>query len=322
MMRIECPECGAGLKSPTGFAAGQTVSCPKCETSFTVEAPAYEEVDEEAAPSKKPVKAVASRVDVDDDDDEKPRKKKKKKSRDDEDDEEGGGKSYKNSPLRFIVLGVLVLIMIGLGIALYMKKMGEREEAKAPNEDAPATGQPGGGGNFPPGGGGNFPPGGGGNFQPPPFQGVAGPGIVNPKGGIVPKKGGIQPPPPPPPPLNNNPGGGDPIAGIFGESPRAGTADSVKLLETHRKKLLGLWEGKVDGSLHKISYQDNGQFTHEISGGGKDSTSAGTWNIGGLVGTRGVKINRGTVKLKAVFEGDELLHDTATPGETVVLKKK
>lgn len=312
VMRIECPECGAGLKSPTGFAAGQTVSCPKCETSFTVEAPAYEEVDDEAAPLKKPVKAVASRVDDDDDDDEKPRKKKKKKSHDDDDDEDGGGKSYKNSPLRFIVLGVLVLIMIGLGIALYVKKMGEREEAKAPNEDPPATGQPGGGGNFPPGGGGNF--------QPPPFKDVAGPGIVNPKGGIVPKKGGIQPPPPPPPPPN--PGGGDPIAGLFGQSPRAGTDESVKLLEMHRKKLLGMWEGKVDGSLHKISYQDSGQFTHEISGGGKDSKSAGSWNLGGLVGTRGVRIYRGTVRLNAVFEGDELLHDTTTPGETVVLKKK
>ena len=306
ILKTRCPECNAGLKSPTGFAAGQTVACPKCETSFTVDAPAYEEVDEQPAPSKKPVKAVASRVDDDDDDDdEKPRKKKKKKSRDDEDDEEGGGKSYKNSPLRFIVLGVLVLIMLGLGIALVMKKLGEREEAKAPNEDAPATGQPGGGG----------------NFQPPPIQGLPGPGIANPKGGIVPKKGGIQPPPPPPPPPNNS-GGGDHIAGILGESPRPGSADSVKLLESHRKKLLGVWEGKVDGSLHKISYQDNGQFTHEISGGGKDSTSAGTWNIAGLVGTRGVQINRGTVKLKAVFEGDELLHDTATPGETVVLKKK
>ena len=27
-------------------------------------------------------------------------------------------------------------------------------------------------------------------------------------------------------------------------------------------------------------------------------------------------------RIMVVFEGDELLHDTATPGETVVLKKK
>ena len=123
--------------------------------------------------------------------------------------------------------------------------------------------------------------------------------------------------------LLERPPGNDPIAGLFGQSPRTGTDEGVKLQETHRKKLLGRWEGTAaDGSLHKIGYQDNGQFTHEVSGGGKGSTSAGTWSISGLVGTRGVKINRGTVALKVVFEGDELLHDTTTPGETVVLKKK
>ncbi len=302
IMRIECPECGAGLKSPTGFAAGQSVACPKCETYFTVEAP---EADLPAKP-KKAVKAVSSRDDNDDDEeDEKPKKKKKKKSRDDDDDDDDDdGKSYKTSPMRFIVLGILVVIMVVLGIMLVMKKMDEKKQNEGanagPNEDAPANRNVPQGGPPPP------------RFQAQEFGGAA---IGAPKDAIInPKKGGGFPPPPV---------GVDPIAGLFGQSPRAGTDESVKLLETHRKKLLGMWEGTAaDGSLHKIGYQDNGQFTHEISGGGKGSTSAGTWNLGGLVGTRGVQIYRGTVKLKAVFEGDELLHDTATPGETVVLRKK
>ena len=297
IMRIECPECGAGLKSPTGFAAGQSVACPKCETYFTVEEPE----EERPAKSKKAVKAVSSRDDDDDEEDEKPRKKKKKSRDDDDDDDEGGGKSYKTSPLRFIVLGILVVIMAVLGIMLVVRKMDEKKQ----NEGANAGSNEEGAG--PPEG------------QVPVIRNL---GAGVPKlPMIIPNMGGVQPLPPvlaPPPPA-----GIDPIAGLFGQSPRAGTDESVKLLERHRKKLLGMWEGTAaDGALHKIVYQDNGQFTHEISGGGKGSTSAGTWNIMGLVGTRGVKINRGTVKLKVVFEGDELLHDTATPGETVVLKKK
>ena len=297
IMRIECPECGAGLKSPTGFAAGQSVACPKCETYFTVEEPE----EERPAKSKKAVKAVSSRDDDDDEEDEKPRKKKKKSRDDDDDDDEGGGKSYKTSPLRFVVLGILVVIMVVLGIMLVVRKMDEKKQ----NEGANAGSNEEGAG--PPEG------------QVPVIRNL---GAGVPKlPMIIPNMGGVQPPPPvlaPPPPA-----GIDPIAGLFGQSPRAGTDESVKLLERHRKKLLGMWEGTAaDGALHKIVYQDNGQFTHEISGGGKGSTSAGTWNIMGLVGTRGVKINRGTIKLKVVFEGDELLHDTATPGETVVLKKK
>ena len=299
ILRIECPECGAGLKSPTGFAAGQSVACPKCETYFTVEEPE----DNLPAKPKKAVKAVSSRDDDDDEEGEKPKKKKKKKSRDDDDDDDDG-KSYKTSPMRFIVLGILVVIMVVLGIMLVMKKMDEKKQNEGanagPNEDAPA----------------NLIVPQGGQGQPPlQVQGFGGAAIGAPKNAIIiPKKGGGFPPPPV---------GVDPIAGLVGQSPRVGTDESVKLQETHRKKLLGMWEGTAaDGSLHKIGYQDNGQFTHEISGGGKGSTSAGTWNISGLVGTRGVKINRGTVTLKVVFEGDELLHDTATPGETVVLRKK
>ena len=317
IMRIECPECGAGLKSPTGFKPGQSVACPKCETYFTVEEP---EEDEDRPAKKKAVKAVASRTDDDDDDDdEKPRKKKKKKRRDDDDDDddEGSKKSYATSPLRFIVLGILVVIMVVLGIMLIMKKRDEKDNANAVG-DPPAVQPSGPQGNVPPAPFGG-PPGGLGGAQP--FPGLVNPGGPPPNG-VVPKKGGFTAPKKD----FNQPGlagGPDPIAGLIGEAPRPGTAESIQLLETHRKKLLGNWEGSTrEGAVHKVSYQDNGKYTHEVTGGAKASSSTGTWNISGLVGTRGVKINRGDVTLKAVFEGDELLHDTTTPGETVVLRKK
>ncbi len=144
LLKIHCPECNAGLKSPTGFKVGQTVACPKCETYFVVEEPEEEEEEEEEAPRKKtpakskpvkkPVRAV---VDDDDDEDEEeeeeeaPRKKKKKKKKRRDDDDEDEERSYKNSPLRFIILGILVIIMLVLGYMLYVKKQDEKNSAVA-----------------------------------------------------------------------------------------------------------------------------------------------------------------------------------------------
>lgn len=146
LLKIKCPECGAGLKSPTGFTVGQTVCCPKCETYFPVEEP--EEEAEEApkksapaggkpAPAKKPVKAAADEdEDEEEDEEEAPKKKKKKKRRDD--DDEDGGRSYKNSPLRFIILGILIIIMLVLGYMLYEKKKKEKEDNAAAGGAPPA----------------------------------------------------------------------------------------------------------------------------------------------------------------------------------------
>ena len=137
LLKIKCPECNAGLKSASGFTVGKTVCCPKCETYFEVEAPEEEEEAEEApkpkekpkskaaAPAKKPVKAaVADDKDDDDDEDdeeeeEKPKKKKKKKKKKRGDDGEG---SYKKSPVRFIILGILLIVMLVLGYFLYKKR--------------------------------------------------------------------------------------------------------------------------------------------------------------------------------------------------------
>lgn len=133
--RVECPECKAVLtsKNPAGFTVGQTLECPKCGTYFAVEAsspppvaarprPAavVDDDDEEDDRPRKKVK-VRAVVDDDEDEDDRPRKKKKKRASDDE----GGG--YKNSPVRFIVLGILVIVMLVLGFMLYQKRERERE---------------------------------------------------------------------------------------------------------------------------------------------------------------------------------------------------
>ena len=115
-----CPECGAKLSSPEGFEAGEEVECPKCETAFKVRAP---------KPTAGPVKTASKAQVIDEDDDEdeeeeRPKKKKKKggKRRDDD--------GYKNSPVRFIVLGILILVMLVGGFFLIRKIVAERAAAQ------------------------------------------------------------------------------------------------------------------------------------------------------------------------------------------------
>ena len=100
---VLCPDCDARLKSDDGFTAGEEVECPKCETVFRVPDPS----------ARKKAKPPA----VEDDDDmERPKKKKKKGKK--SDDDEG---SYASSPVRFVVLGVLVVTMLVMGYFLYRK---------------------------------------------------------------------------------------------------------------------------------------------------------------------------------------------------------
>lgn len=150
--RISCPECGAGLKSASGFKVGQTVSCPKCEIHFVVEDPEEEEDETPKKPArpgpkgpppglsktaplgkKKPVKA-ATEEDEDDEEEEeeKPKKKKKKKKRDDEEQW-----SYRNSWIRYAILAILIVIMCVLGYMLHLKQ--EREK-QSYHRETPTTG--------------------------------------------------------------------------------------------------------------------------------------------------------------------------------------
>ena len=121
MAKATCPECGAKLSSPDGFDIGEVVECPKCETEFKIRA---------SKPAVAPVKSAKPKVVADAEDDEdyeddelKLKKKKKQGSRRDSDDEET---SYKNSPLRFVILGVLVLVMLVGGFFLVRKILAER----------------------------------------------------------------------------------------------------------------------------------------------------------------------------------------------------
>jgi hypothetical protein len=102
---IACPECGAALKSSTGFVPGQAVSCPKCETEFTVE-DGYNETADDAA------RAGSRSAD-------------RGQSRSNRDKEAW---SYQNSWLRYAVLGVLVVVLGVLGYLLYDKRMKEGKE--------------------------------------------------------------------------------------------------------------------------------------------------------------------------------------------------
>jgi len=133
LTRIACPDCGAALKSPSGFTVGKNVCCPKCETHFTVEDPVEEEVEAEDTPRKKRVQTVVD--DEDDDDDDQPKKKKKKKKK-------KANQSYKNSAIRYAIFGVLVTTMLVLGVFLIFKKKPEaNEQARADESSPPADKQ-------------------------------------------------------------------------------------------------------------------------------------------------------------------------------------
>lgn len=159
LTRTTCPSCGAALKSAAGFKPGQSVRCPKCSTAFAVEEPAFEAVDEDAPPPKaKPAPARAARARADDDDD-RPRKKRRPRDDDDDDDDrprkkkKAGG--YKNSPLRYAILGILLVILGVMAFLLWQKKQREAADDGAANtaRDAevpppaprPAPGPDGGG---------------------------------------------------------------------------------------------------------------------------------------------------------------------------------
>jgi hypothetical protein len=93
LLSIACPECGARVKSSKGFKRGQAVSCPKCETDFTVgdSTSGDESLDKEW--------------------------------------------SYKNSWMRFAVLGVLLVVLGVLGYMLYEKKRANKDTDTVQSDD-------------------------------------------------------------------------------------------------------------------------------------------------------------------------------------------
>jgi uncharacterized Zn finger protein (UPF0148 family) len=291
--RVACPECGAGLKSPTGFNVGQTVCCPKCESYFVVEKP--EESDGEVG-KKKPLKASSSR----DDDDDYDQPKKKRKNRDED------VSSYKNSPIRYIILGVLIIAMCVLGYMLYEKKQREGRDTADSGGDHP---QP--------------------VIPPPPTIGIPPPPKLG--GGVgLPK---LPNPRLPNPKLPNPspPTGGGGLPGIPGLS-SSGTvlppAETFALVTKFKKQIVGSWKADLgDGKSSTIEYLADGTFTDTLDVGGKPTTVKGTWAAGALAaGNKGFQINRtvnGTkTQVKAIFEDDEMLHDTQEKGTLGAFKKQ
>jgi DNA-directed RNA polymerase subunit M/transcription elongation factor TFIIS len=126
-MRITCPECGAGLRSPgDGFAVGQVVQCPKCESQFEVEQPVAARTTALSPAKTRALSKKTGRLSPDDEDEPPRKKKKKKKQAGDEDDW-----SYKNSWIRYAVLGALLVILAVLAYFLYLKKKKERDDNAA-----------------------------------------------------------------------------------------------------------------------------------------------------------------------------------------------
>lgn len=326
LTRITCPECGVGLKSPTGFTVGETVHCKKCETYFAVEEPGDEAADADrpqkarpAAPTpgkagtKKPLRAAAD----DEDENDAPKARKKKRADDTE-------KSYKTSPLRFVILGGLLVVLGVLGFMLYQKKQKEKEDAAKNDALPPAdSGVVGGRGPGPLGPGGV-------GFQGPidiPAGGVIGggrPGMGRPGMGdgagrpIVDGK-------------TSRPtgGGGDPISNFF-SGPALTDAEKEALKKQFQDKLIGTWVADLGGTTVELVYTPTGDVTETKKvGSGPSTTANGKWRVVGLVGHRGLIIQRegigriGTPRPETIlFEGDELEHPVPSLNLTGVFRKK
>lgn len=112
ILKVVCPGCAKILKAsdPDGFAPDAKIKCPHCQQRFTA--------NEGKVVSHKA--QVADDSDEDEEDEPREKKPKKKKKR-----QKSGGGSYKTSPVRFAILGVLVIVLGILGYMLYLKRTAE-----------------------------------------------------------------------------------------------------------------------------------------------------------------------------------------------------
>ncbi|MBY0456844.1 MAG: zinc-ribbon domain-containing protein, partial [Gemmataceae bacterium] len=145
---VQCRECSARLNAPDA-AAGKKVKCPKCGSPLTVPAaepePEFEEVDEPDAadePAPKPKKKTAKAAVADDEDD---RPKKSKKDRDDEDEDDrprpkkkgakGKKKAKSGGGMVFALVGVVLLVVVGGGLAYWFTRPKAPEVAQGGGGD-------------------------------------------------------------------------------------------------------------------------------------------------------------------------------------------
>jgi hypothetical protein len=217
VQRIACPECGAVVHSAAGFTAGQIVNCSKCETEFTVDAAALRSAAAgEAAEDFVPGKTSGAN--------------------------DAAEWSYRNSTLRYVVLGVLLVIMVGLGYMLYDKKMKERKEDGAPE-------------------GRGIPP-----AELPTEKDMKLPPDPTPAGG-APKKGGGAGPKGKDKTENKDKGNSQPKA-------KGPSVDEAKAT------LTGRWESRHEGRDISVEYKADGTFSYGAEQDGKaDKPMTGKWKV-------------------------------------------
>ncbi len=122
--RVVCPSCETVLKSAVGFNAGQPVHCPHCESNFAAEKPELE--NKPRAGVKKSPRVIVVEGDGMDAEAEPSRnrdgtKKRKTKS----------SRPYRSSPLRFVMIALLLSVLGLLSYKLYLKWQREKDSTKA-----------------------------------------------------------------------------------------------------------------------------------------------------------------------------------------------
>jgi hypothetical protein len=271
--RITCPECGAGLKSASGFTPGQTVCCSKCETYFAVDAPSAADDDYEDDP---------------------PRSKKKRRG-----DEE---RSYRNSPARYAVLAVLVVVMCVLGYMLYDKKQREAEDL--------ADNPPDNNKLIPPAG-----------PIPPRPKGLPKGGAVGGVGGGGGGKKDIAPKQP-------NPGGGSPFDLLPGAGSPPTVAEADALTKKYQAMLVGTWKAELGKDVTaELVYGADGTVKETVTTSTGPTVVSGKWSVTGLVGRKGIAVawtgdSGKTGPHRLVFEDDELEHPVGGQNIIGIFRKK
>ena len=137
--QLDCPECGAKLRSASGFEPGKKVRCPKCKEVVTVPEP-------EARVSK--ARPSPARDDEDEgDEDEAPRRKKKGNKKDAAGFFTPARIAIFGGLLAAVIAGVVVLVLVlKKGDSGGQAKKGDKPRDGAPRDGSPKDGAPGNGG--------------------------------------------------------------------------------------------------------------------------------------------------------------------------------
>jgi hypothetical protein len=249
--QLDCPECGAKLRSATGFEPGKKIRCPKCKEVVTVPgpearvskarpAPARDEDDEDDRPAarRKAAAVKPSRPrrdeddeddeDRDDDEDEAPRRRKKGKKKEAAGFFTPGRIAIYGGLLAAVIAGVIVLVIV-------LKKGDGDSGGQARKDDKPRDGAPRDG---------------------------------------SPRDGG---------PKDGAPGDGG-IAFDKVLHPGLVSHDGARAAVT---KLVGKWSGSKGAKSIEVTYRGDGTFKQVITDKGQTFPFEGTWKLTAVGGNQG-----------------------------------